>query len=218
MSLSLSREALRDYDARAIAGGIPGIVLMESAGRGAADVLVQQKLVGPVGVVVGRGNNGGDGFVIARHLLDRGYRCHVELLVDPSSLTGDARLAYGGACYVQVPMFAFDPPVSLARLEECEWIVDAILGTGAVGPPRPPAAQAITLINRLGRKVFAVDLPSGLDADTGQANDPTILATRTATFVARKLGFEQSSAAIWTGPVDVIPLGAGPVERRHPVN
>ncbi len=206
---SMTREELRDYDARAIAGGIPGIVLMESAGRGATDLLVQQGITGSVGIVVGRGNNGGDGFVIARHLIDRGFQAHLELLFEPNSLRGDALLAYQGASYLHVPMMSFDPPRSAERLTECEWIVDAILGTGAVGSPRPPVDEAIRIINHLGKKVLAVDLPSGLDANTGQANDPTVRATLTATFVAPKRGFDAPTSIEWTGPVHVVRIGAG---------
>jgi NAD(P)H-hydrate epimerase len=206
----MTREELRDYDARAIAGGIPGIVLMESAGRGATDLLVTEGISGRVGIVAGRGNNGGDGFVIARHLVDRGYRVHVELLFQPETLRGDALIAYQGAQYLNVPMLSFDPVRSAERLAECEWIVDAILGTGSVGSPRPPTDEAIRIINRLGKKVLAVDLPSGLDANSGEANDPTVRATLTATFVARKRGFDRSTSLEWTGPIHVVSIGAGP--------
>jgi NAD(P)H-hydrate epimerase len=207
----MTRDELRQYDANAIAGGIPGIALMESAGRGICDLLLSLGIDGPVGVVVGKGNNGGDGFVIARHLVDRGWPAHLEMLHDPNQLVGDARQAYEGACYVQIPMFvaSSDWEAMARRLSGCSWIVDAILGTGSQGPLRSPADRAIQMINRSGRRVLAVDLPSGLDADTGEPNDPTIRAEHTATLVARKRGFDRPQSTTYTGIVHVIPLGAG---------
>jgi NAD(P)H-hydrate epimerase len=202
---------LRQYDARAIAGGIPGIVLMESAARGACDLLLAQKVTGPVGVVVGKGNNGGDGLVIARHLVDRGYRTHVELLVDPAAFVGDALLAYRAAAFVNVPFHSAwtDASMMRGRLASCEWIVDAILGTGSTGPARQPMSDAIRIINQAGKRVLAIDLPSGLDGDVGTAHEPTIHANLTATFVAMKKGFLSKEAPNYLGEVHVIPIGAG---------
>mgnify|MGYP002785509657 CR=1 FL=1 len=95
-----------------------------------------------------------------------------------------------------------------AALASADWIVDALLGTGAVGEVRPPLADLITVINESGRPVFAVDLPSGLDADTGRPQGIAIRATLTGTFVACKRGFQTPEAALWTGRVVVLDIGA----------
>lgn len=205
---SLSRAEVRDYDRRAIAAGVPGIVLMENAGGGAARLLVSLGLSGPVGIVCGKGNNAGDGFVIARHLTDMGLSPHVFLLADPVELTGDAAVAFAPLLRLGIPCHPVADDLA-ARLAECAWVVDALLGTGTQGEVRPPFAAAIEGINRCGRPVLAVDLPSGLDCDTGLPLGPTVRATHTATFVARKLGFDNPASAPFTGRVHVLAIGAG---------
>jgi NAD(P)H-hydrate epimerase len=95
-----------------------------------------------------------------------------------------------------------------AELAGADWIVDALFGTGLQGPVRPPFDGVIRAVNAAGRRVFAVDLPSGLDADTGQATDPTVRAAATATFVALKPGFLSPGADRVTGAVRVVGIGA----------
>lgn len=209
---SMSRHEVRAYDARAIASGIPGPVLMENAARGAAELLLSQGVVGPVAIICGKGNNGGDGFVIARHLQAVGKKTEVLLAADPSELTGDAATAFASMKGMGVEPSAIDPQQFdqlLAKLRRCEWIVDALLGTGTQGAIRPPWDRIIETINSARRKVLAVDLPSGLEADTGHPLGPTIRATLTATFVARKRGFDLPESEEFTGPVYVIAIGAG---------
>ena len=207
---SLSREEAREYDARAIAAGIPGIVLMENAARGATELLLSLGVTGSVSIVCGKGNNAGDGFVMARLLHAAGKSAIVELVSDPADLKGDALLAYQLLATLGIPIHRVDLNDLggfLSRLRRSEWLVDALLGTGAEGPVRSPFDQVIEVMNSSGRPIFAVDLPSGLDADTGRPLGPTIKAAVTATFVARKKGFDEPGSEQFTGPVHVISLG-----------
>jgi NAD(P)H-hydrate epimerase len=204
----LSRAEVRDVDRRAIEEfGMPGIALMENAGRGVAELLVRLGIDGPVTVCAGRGNNGGDGFVIARHLENRGFPVCVLLFADPNSLEGDAAtnfriLKAGGTHIIESPSVvkAFD-------LASSDWIVDALLGTGMRGTVREPFVTVIRQINDAGKRVLAVDLPSGLDCDTGEPLGACIRAAHTATFVSRKLGFDAPGASQFTGEVHVVEIG-----------
>lgn len=210
---TLDREALREIDRRSAEEfGLPGVVLMENAGRGAAELLAPLSAPGPVLVACGRGNNGGDGFVIARHLELRGVTPRVALWADPSRLTGDAALNFRvlqrSGTALEVFATGHDAERLSQLLEGATWIVDALLGTGAKGDPRPPLDRVIEQLNAAGRPILAVDLPSGLDCDTGQPGHPTIRAARTCTFVAPKPGFAAPGAAAHTGVVSVASIGA----------
>jgi NAD(P)H-hydrate epimerase len=210
---TLNRRQSQEVDRRAIAEyGMTGLVLMENAGRGVADVLCGLGIAGPVAICCGRGNNGGDGFVIARHLDLRGYQVRVGLWCDPATLRGDAATNYSilTHCNIPVEVFAHDHDADrcAALLGRSAWIVDALLGTGSRGDPRPPFDAVIDTINAHPAQKLAVDLPSGLDADTGAASRHTIRATHTCTFVAHKTGFLSSEAAAYTGHVHVLDIGA----------
>lgn len=209
----LTRDEVRDVDRRAIGEfGLPGIVLMENAGRGAVEVLVGLGIHGRVVICAGKGNNGGDGFVMARHLEIRGFEPRVLLFCDPVELSGDAAINYGilQAAGLAGEVLGMSPnPARLNReLASADWIVDALLGTGTRGAIREPYLTAIEAINRAGKKVFAVDLPSGMDCDTGQPLGACVKAGHTATFVAPKIGFGAPGAAEWTGEVHVVGIGA----------
>ena len=210
----LSREQVRAIDRRAIDEfGIPGVVLMENAGRGAAEVLVSLGINGAVVLCCGKGNNGGDGFVIARHLDNRGVPGRVLLFARPEGLTGDAALNHGILRKSGVPIdVRAGPTVDAAALRRdltaAEWVVDALFGTGLAGAVRAPFDQVIAAINASGAKVLAVDIPSGLDCDTGQPLGPTVRAQHTVTFVAMKNGFANPAAREWTGVVHVADIGA----------
>ena len=203
----LTREQVRDVDRLAIDDyGMLGLVLMENAGRNSAELLRTLGISGRVTICCGKGNNGGDGFVIARHLENAGVDVRVLLCVPPSSLTGDARANLSIIEKARTPIIA--PPFDWEKeLVGSDWIVDALLGTGTQGTIREPFLSAITSINSAKRKVFAVDLPSGLDCDTGQALGTCVRADHTATFVARKIGFDIPGTTEWTGTVHVIDIG-----------
>jgi NAD(P)H-hydrate epimerase len=222
----LTREQVRAVDLRAIGEySLPGIVLMENAGRNAAHLLMSlassDHLDRPLRVAIacGRGNNGGDGFVIARHLENLGAVVKLLLACDPAAYRGDAAVNHAVAVRAGIPIEKLDSaPVDAwsAAIAGSEWIVDALLGTGSSGPPRGAVATAIRAIN-LARdphgpecrppRVLAVDLPSGLDCDTGLAVGDCIRADATATFVARKIGFDAPGAGAFTGAVHVVDIG-----------
>ena len=204
---SLTREQVRDVDRRAIDDyGMPGLVLMENAGRNSAELLRTIGIHGRVTICCGKGNNGGDGYVIARHLENAGVDVRVLLCVPPASLTGDAKANLNIIEKGHTPIIA--PPFDWKKeLAGSDWIVDALLGTGTQGTIREPFVSAINAINSAGCNVFAIDLPSGLDCDTGQPLGVCVRANHTATFVARKFGFDIPGTADWTGAVHVIDIG-----------
>ncbi|MCC7085996.1 MAG: NAD(P)H-hydrate epimerase [Pirellulales bacterium] len=217
MPLPLTSHQIREIDRQAIADyGMSGLVLMENAGRGAATLLYRlmeedDRAHDPVAIVCGKGNNGGDGFVIARHLDFRGIAVKVLLLADPNDLRGDAATNFRILEKAELPIQIFDAPLDLERFDRellgSAWLVDAMLGTGASGEPRSPYAEAIDRMNAAGVPIFAVDLPSGLNCDTGQPAQHTIRATATCTFVAPKPGFFTSSGAAYRGQLYVEDIG-----------
>lgn len=205
----LTRTESRAIDGRAIEEyGVPGVVLMENAGRGAAGLLVALGIHGRVVVCCGKGNNGGDGFVIARHLDNRGVPVRVLLFARPEELTGDAAVNYHIIERAGLPIVNGPALDVRAELAGAEWVVDALFGTGLSGPVRAPFDAIITAINDSGARVLAVDIPSGLDCDTGRPLGPTVRACHTATFVDLKKGFVEAWAREWLGKVHVIDIGA----------
>jgi NAD(P)H-hydrate epimerase len=210
----LTRDQVRAIDRRAIEEfGVPGVVLMENAGRGAAEVLVSLGARGPVVVCCGKGNNGGDGFVITRHLDNRGLPVRVLLFAKPEDLTGDAAVNHTILQRSGVPIAVYaGPAVDGAALGQeltaAEWVVDALFGTGLAGAVRAPFDAVIAAVNASGAKVMAVDIPSGLDCDTGEPLGPTVRAHHTVTFVAMKQGFANPAAREWLGVVHVADIGA----------
>lgn len=208
---------MRELDRHAIdVCNVPGPVLMENAGRGATDVLVREVLHGePVGkrlaVVCGGGNNGGDGLVMARHLRVRGAAAEVFLVGDVKRLGADARgplrawLGLGGEVHELVP------GADLSRLERAmlaaHGVVDALFGTGLDRAIEGHPAQVVAAMNRSRCPRFAVDLPSGLDADTGVPLGIAVRAQVTATFAHHKLGLLTPSGADLAGRVFVVDTG-----------
>lgn len=210
--IALTREQVREVDRWAIDTlGLPGIALMENAGRGAAESLLRRGLTGSVCVVAGGGNNGGDGYVIARHLANAGIEVEILSLVPLDRLSGDAEINATVAANLRIPIRTLKLPEELelfrSRLETAEWIVDALLGTGLASNVRSPYEEAIQAINDSRASVFAVDVPSGLDCDTGQPLGIAVRANRTVTFVALKTGFLNPAASQWLGEIEVAGIG-----------
>ena len=207
---TLNRQQSRQVDRLAMEQyGMVGLVLMENAGRGVADRLCAEGIAGPVAICCGRGNNAGDGLVIARHLDLRGHDVRVLFWSDPAELTGDAAANLAILQKTDVPIEVLDDDGSrlAGQLSGAAWIVDALLGTGARGEPRPPLDRVIDRLNASAVPILAVDLPSGLDCDTGQAAAHTIRAAVTCTFVAAKPGFFAPGAEQYTGRLHVLDIG-----------
>lgn len=181
---------MRAMDERAVREcGLPSLLLMENAGRAVAEraaaMLAESQSANPcVRIYCGRGNNGGDGFVAARHLLSRGVRTECVVVGDATRIQGDARTNLKLLESHRHPVLSFiSGPGPRADL-----IIDALLGTGFQGEPHGPIAEAMDAINSADAPVLAVDLPSGLDADTGRPAGKCVQATETVTFVLPKLG------------------------------
>jgi len=181
-----STAQVRALDAHAIKVlGIPGYTLMKRAGEGALRFLrTRWPMAHRIVVVCGGGNNGGDGYVVARFAHAAGLAVTVLAAVPPEQLKGDARLAYEDFKNSEGQIHAFAP----ALFSEGDVIVDALLGTGLRGSVREDLAHVIGEINSSGRPVFALDVPSGLDSDTGVPLGEAVLADCTVTFVGLKTG------------------------------
>jgi NAD(P)H-hydrate epimerase len=215
---TLTRDEVRELDRRAIEGfGVPGLVLMENAGRGCAELLMRlnpdrERTV----ILCGPGNNGGDGFVIARHLDNAGWPVSVEVVAKHNRKAGDADINFdilftSGIEFTQYRPDYFEQShrdLFCRHLAQAGWVVDALFGNGltrALGAPFDWLAGAV---NDSGKPVFAVDIPSGLDCDTGEPLGSCVRATHTATFIALKRGFLNPASKAWTGEVHVIDIGA----------
>ena len=220
--LVLTRDQCRAMDGYAIKQlGIDGAVLMENAGRNCTNVIEgyirrrhnSRDARGKVAVICGRGNNGGDGFVVARHLALRGHDVTLDLLADPKTLTHDAGLNHAIADRMGVPIRRLstrrDYSSAARRWKSCDVVVDAILGTGFAGTVREPLAEIIQRINDLeGPTIVSADIPSGLDADTGEPGGPAVRADCTVTFLAAKVGCTRRQAKPYVGKLIVADIGA----------
>jgi len=197
---------MREADRRCIEQiGIPGAVLMDHAGKAVWKSLEAHR----IGVVCGKGNNGGDGYVAARYALLAGCEVTVVLLAKPEDITGDARTfldAYRNlsGCVV-VASTEGEAEASVAALANCDVLVDAILGTGISGEVRGVARAAIE--SWPPRYTVAVDIPSGLNADTGQPCGCAVRADKTITFQFMKQGLLQPAARPYTGQIEVVDIG-----------
>ncbi len=211
----LSPERMKKYDGYAISTwGIPSAVLMENAGRGTYR-LMRQTYLPPatrVAVMCGRGNNGGDGFVIARYAHRDGFPVKVFLLAEPDSLKGDARLnmelylSIGGAMVV-----VGDAATRAAEgVREADVIVDAIFGTGLTKDVAGVEGAVIEAINRSGKQVIAVDIPSGLDGTSGLPLGVAVWATHTYTYGHPKLGQLLHPGVSYRGRLTVVDISLPP--------
>lgn len=221
----LSRGQMRAFDAHAIqTARVPSVVLMENAGRGAADVIERELLDGHaagrrVVVVAGAGNNGGDGFVVARHLLARGAHAEAWLAGDPAKMTADCRANHDAFAGVGGKVEGVPLGRSLHVLGDAlagaDVVVDALFGTGLDREITEPLASVVRLMNearRFGRRprLAALDVPSGLDADSGAALGACVEADRTISFAHLKLGHVTGRGAALSGPVHVVDIGVPP--------
>ncbi|MFA5252759.1 MAG: NAD(P)H-hydrate epimerase [Phycisphaerae bacterium] len=218
----MSRNKAQTFDAWAINTlGIPGVVLMENAGRSCAE-LIKEKLKAvanpKVCIFCGTGNNGGDGYVIARHLLNSGFEVTVVLCGDRNKIKGDAKtnldvLEKLGQSIEQLNLNDSDIQGQVKSFAAgADMLVDAIFGTGLSGQLSDEYKQLIESINSQKRPILAVDIPSGLDCDTGESLGAAVRASYTVTFVAVKKGFTAAKANAFTGEIFVASSGVEPAD------
>ncbi len=219
---TLTREQSRAIDASAAAlYHMPGVLLMENAGRGAAALLATLNPARePVVIVCGAGNNGGDGFVVARHAQNHGMAVELWVIAPLTrrgtvQLSDDAEVNFAIAQAAEIPTTIIDvkePGDWLPKFQEAcakaGWVVDALFGTGLTRAVTGPHAEMVHAVNASGKPVLAIDVPSGLDANTGDPLGLTVTAHCTATFVAPKAGFANPISRAFTGDIHVIDIGA----------
>ena len=211
----VTADEMREMDRLTIESfGVPGRILMENAGKGATEVLLSTfpDLSGSrIGIVAGRGNNGGDGFVIARYLAQKGIRVTVYLLANRSDVSGDAAENLYLMDPIKIPVIEMKHADQFAAnktaMTQQDIWVDAILGTGLNSDVKGYFKEIIDFINSRNKPVFSVDIPSGLNSDTGQACGVCIQAHTTATFAFPKIGHMLFPGAEYTGNLHVVDIG-----------
>lgn len=199
----LGREQSRRVDALAMRLGTSELTLMERAGTACAERIFAAYSPRVVWIACGVGNNGGDGLVIARHLLQRGVVVRLWLVGDLSKMT--AATAANWERWLEMGQRQEAWPPNRQEVGP-DVAVDCLLGTGSKGDPRPPVAEAIEWLNRVTSPRVAIDLPSGLDCDSGEPGKPTVHADWTLTMVGPKRGFRAAQAAPYVGRWEVIDL------------
>ena len=215
-------EQMRRLDKTAIEQyKIPGIVLMENAAVSIFNICKGLEAYKKKKVLIfcGPGNNGGDGFAIARHMRNDGASVSVVLVGAPEKIISDALINYEICVNMGIEIEPFDDPTRLLdKLTDCELIIDALLGTGATGKLKHPMPGIISLINRSGKFTVAVDIPTGGNADNGQISDDCIRADLTVTLGLNKPGLLLYPLADYTGNVEVGNIGAEVVFDKFEAN
>jgi NAD(P)H-hydrate epimerase len=213
----MTKDQVRAVDSWAINElGIPGVVLMENAGRSCAE-LIKEKLKAitypKVCIFCGTGNNGGDGYVIARHLLNSDFEVALVICGDRTKIKGDAKINLDILDKLHQPIVQLNPKEDDISAQvkkftaDSDMIVDGLFGTGLSGQLREDYIKLIETINACDCPILAVDIPSGLDCDTGKPLGAAVKADYTVTFVAVKKGFACESAASYTGEIYVASIG-----------
>lgn len=194
--------------------GIPTIILMENAGSAVARAaleMVPRKAHPVASIFCGKGNNGGDGFVAARHLINKGWKSHVYLLGKVGQLTGDARTNFNILTKMGQKIreiISLKPLKKIgSSLTKVDLIIDAIFGIGLNGLVREPQKSIILLLNSTKKPILSVDVPSGLDATTGKIHGVCIQAARTVTFALPKHGFFKGQGPEFIGQLSTADIG-----------
>ncbi len=232
----LNRQGIRLFDQTWIERGVPGLVLMENAGRGAAHLIGlklrpraegkpprtgsqvagscircadEKALLGSKTLILcGPGNNGGDGFVVARHLAARSAQVDVVCTIAPSELQGDARLAFLALAALGIHVASLPAPEQLDEFfRDYDFVVDALLGTGANRPVEGMLRELILALNRSDAQVLSLDVPSGLDAETGGVLGVAVEAFHTVTFAHLKTGLLTTEGHRHAGTITVSHIG-----------
>lgn len=188
MSQYVTAKQMKQIEHQAYIQGIPYLTMMENAGKSAYEKIIntyslQGKLVV---VLVGKGNNGGDGYVVARYLKDAGYIVLV-IMAEGYPVTDDAKTNFQRCIKQGIEVVSYEPGITEFMLDGADYIIDAIYGAGFHGRFREPVDAIARKVNELDAKVIALDLPSGLNADTGEADPNAISANLTITFARWKL-------------------------------
>jgi len=215
----MTREQVRGVDRWAIEDiGVPGVVLMENAGRNCAEIIMEKladRAPAKVCIFCGTGNNGGDGYVVARHLINNGFEVKVIICGDRGKIKGDAKINLDILEKLARPVDVLDMTGEDIGDRAGEFIagadmlVDSIFGTGLKGQLSAEYIELIDAINASGLPILAVDIPSGLDCDNGEVLGAAVKAAYTVTFVAAKTGFaeKESAGAAYAGEVFVTSIG-----------
>lgn len=199
----IDQAAVRDY-------GMSILLLMENAGRSVSDLISAKYPPCKVLVFSGKGNNGGDGFVAARHLSNRGFSVRVALLEDPAELQADPFLNFSILTKMGIPCFQVEKVSELElseQLNKTDLVVDAMLGVGVHRVVEGVFARAIHAINASQRPVVSIDIPSGLDADNGQIHGVAVMATQTITLALPKTGLFVGEGVRCAGEIVVADIG-----------
>ncbi len=203
---AIDRKAIEDY-------GIPSLLLMENAGRGVAELIYSLLPRGSrATVLVGKGNNGGDGLVAARHLHNRGFQVFILTLAPVASLKADAAANAAIVQRMKIPMLEVTESTPretlIAAVRKSDVVVDAIFGVGLQRAPEGLFKTGIEIINEAaGPRVVAIDVPSGLNADTGEILDVAVRASHTATLALPKKGLFEKDGPECAGRIGVFHIG-----------
>lgn len=200
---NLDRAATEDY-------GIPSLILMENAGRGIADILAEEDKKSRFVILIGKGNNGGDGMVIARHLVNKGFSVTLVILTDPEKLKGDAAINYNIVAKMHLPIVIVVNEKKIEELRQIlkssDVIVDAIFGIGLSKAIEGFYKTVIGEVNLHKKKVYSVDIPSGLDGAVGDICGVSIKANKTFTLGAIKKGLLEKSGPEYSGEIKIIDI------------
>jgi NAD(P)H-hydrate epimerase len=208
----VTREEMQELDRKAQEEfGIPGIILMENAGRSVAiEVANICKKSDKILIICGKGNNGGDGFVCARHLYNKAFNIKVALLGKVKNLIGKGDAGANlniivkmGLCIIEID----DLSLLAKEITNCDLIIDAIFGTGPAGEIKGLEKEIIEEINRSGKYIVSIDIPSGLSANLGIPLGVSVRAKKTITMGLPKIGFVKNQARDYTGKVIVADIG-----------
>jgi len=208
----VTSEQMRAVDRETIDNqGIPGPELMENAGRGIArrilDTIVDSDDPSSMAIFCGKGNNGGDGYVVGRYLAAAGHRVEFYFMGPVDKLSADARLNFDRALDLGLELHELTAIADLPDNLESDYIIDAVFGTGFSGAPRGLSGELIEYINAQPQPVIAVDMPAGLNADTGQYEGAVVDADFTFTLALPKYGLYVSPGRELAGWVQTIPIG-----------
>lgn len=190
--------------------GIPPLLLMENAGRGIAEFIFRTWPSSRVTILVGKGNNGGDGLVVARHLANHGFKVFVIYVASPKQLSGDAALNAGIVTKMEIPSLfleTFDEKQISEIFQKSDLVVDALFGIGLHSDLHGIYARVIESLNQNAKTIISVDIPSGLHADTGQVMGCAIRAAHTATLGFPKKGLFLAEGPAHAGRICVIDIG-----------